>query len=78
MNLYNTQYSEQKIIDNINQLDLNMILCNQKLSAYFCANYILNKKYQCSSEEKDIDIHTVLQKQRHITYNEIINELHNK
>ena len=75
MELYSIQYTEQQIIDNIDKLDLIMILCNQKLTAYFCANYILNKKYQCSSEEKDIDIHTVIQKQTHITYNEIIYEL---
>ena len=75
MDLYSIQYTEQQIIDNIYKLDLIMILCNQKLTAYFCANYILNKKYQCTSEENDIDIHTVLQKQPHITHNEIIYEL---
>lgn len=73
LQLYQKQYSEEELINNIANLDLIMILNTQVLSASFCINYILNKTYQTTQEEKHIDIFLVLNKQEHLSLNDIIN-----
>ena len=55
--LYNNQYSEKELIENIDNLSVYTILTKQKnLSKEFINNYILNPKYHFSEKEKDITI----------------------
>jgi hypothetical protein len=74
-NLYKGNVSEQFLIDNIYQLSLKQILSTQKLTAHFCAQYILNDEYQTTTEERNITIDDVLLNQPHLSEQEIINAL---
>lgn len=67
LDLDNTQYDMQTLIDNIETISLLKIVRKQKLTLDFIKNYILNEKYQTSVEETYIDSHFVLQYQRHIS-----------
>ena len=69
---------ENTLVNNIKILPLKVILETQKLSANFCANYILNKNYQITQEEKNITIDDITQKQKHLKEIDIINALNNK
>lgn len=66
IDLYENQYTEEELTKHITTLNLRMVLCTQKLSANFCNNYILNKTYQISDEEKNIDISDILNNQTHL------------
>ena len=63
---------EKYLIENIKSLSLRTILNTQILTAHFCAQYILNDKYQTSVEERNITIDDVLIKQKHLSEQDII------
>jgi hypothetical protein len=67
LDLDNTQYAMQTLIDNIETISLLKIVRKQKLTLEFIKDYILNEKYQTTVEETYIDSHFVLQYQRHIS-----------
>ena len=61
--------------NNINHLDLISILNTQELTVDFCVDFILNERYQVSSEEKNIDLLIVLNKQPHLNSKELFKKL---
>lgn len=57
ISLYNNQYSEKELIDNIDSLFQYIIVRTQKnLSKEFINNYILNSKYNSCSKDEDITL----------------------
>ena len=57
ISLYNKQYSEKELIDNIDSLFQYIIVRTQKnLSKDFINNYILNSKYNSCSKDEDITL----------------------
>ena len=66
------KYSLRELEENINNLQIKIILNTQTLDADFCAKYILDEK-RCTCEEDLwlIDIGYVLEKQPHITREEL-------
>ena len=66
------KYSLRELEENINNLQIKIILNTQTLDADFCAKYILDEK-RCTCEEDVwlIDIGYVLEKQPHITREEL-------
>jgi hypothetical protein len=73
--LNNCKKDEKYLIENIKSLSLRTILDTQKLSAHFCAQYILNDIYQTTAEERNITIDDVLLKQEHLNEQDIIDAL---
>ena len=69
---YENFYSKKVLIKNINNISLDVILSTQKLDLDFIVNYILNEKFQISSNEKNIDILTVLEEQPHINREDLL------
>lgn len=70
--LYKKKYSMEILEYNINNLQIKIILHTQKLSADFCAKYVLDE-YYCTCDE-DIDLisfYYVLRHQPHITEEEL-------
>jgi len=58
--LYEKQYSEQELIDNIDSLYQYIIVRTQKnLSKNFINSYILNSKYNSCSKDEDITLETL-------------------
>ena len=79
-NLKKKSYTSQQLIENIDNLDLDIILENQKLEIkfiflFFIVEYLLNEKYQVTSTEKNIDFYSVIFFQPHIDKNELESEL---
>lgn len=74
-NLKKKSYTSQQLIENIDNLDLDIILENQKLEIKFIVEYLLNEKYQVTSTEKNIDFYSVIFFQPHIDKNELESEL---
>jgi hypothetical protein len=63
--LYNNQYSEKELIENIDHLFLLSIIETQKnLSKEFIDEYILNEKYQTENDD-DICLDELLKHQSH-------------
>lgn len=70
--LKNNQYSIGELVENIDNLDLRTILGTQKLTADFCAKYILTTNdYASCVEDTYLDINDVLAQQSHLTRAEI-------
>lgn len=69
--LRNKQYSIEILEKNIDNLTNKTLLYTQKLTADFCAEYILNEEYACCVEETYINFYDVLQAQKHITKTEL-------
>lgn len=68
----NNYYSVADLERNIDNLQIKIILHTQKLTAEFCAKYILNEEY--ASCEEDLDLITfgyVLRHQPHISSEEL-------
>lgn len=66
LDLNNNRYSEETLIKNIEILDLRNILSTQKLSLYFCKNFILNEKYHKCVEDTYLDMSDILKYQPHL------------
>lgn len=61
MDLYQNQYDEYVLINNIDNLSPHSILTTQKkLSNEFISNYILNPKYAIFREDNDITLQDIL------------------
>lgn len=66
------QYSMEVLENNINNLEIKTILHTQKLTADFCAKYILDEYYcTCMEDVYLIDYGYVLNHQPHITESEL-------
>lgn len=64
--LYDTQYSEEELINNIGSLYQYIIVRTQKnLSKNFINMYILNSKYNSCSKDEDITMETISSYQPH-------------
>lgn len=60
MSLYDKQYTEQELIDNIDSLfQYEIIRTQQNLSKKFIDNYILNPEYNSCSKDEDITMETL-------------------
>ena len=64
--LYKKKYDYETLKTNIYVVSLLDILKTQKLTSDFCVKYILNKNYQFSKEEEDINIQTIKKYQPHL------------
>ena len=69
--LMKNSYDMETLKNNIDHLDLISILNTQELTVDFCVDIILNEKYQVSSEEKNIDLLIVINKQPHLCLKEL-------
>lgn len=69
--LRNKQYSIDILEENICYLSIKTLLYTQKLTAEFCAKYILNEEYASCVEETYICFYDVLHAQKHITKDEL-------
>lgn len=72
VNLYNTQFSMEILINNIYLFNLVDILKTQELTEEFIVNYILNPNYQLKEEEKSITMLDVLKYQKKINVNKFM------
>lgn len=75
IDLYNNKYDRETLKNNIYALNLLDIVKTQTLDYTFVSRYILNKKYQFSNDEKNIDIHFVLEWQPHLLVDDLLKEL---
>ena len=64
--LYKKKYDYETLKTNIYVVSLLDILKSQKLTSDFCVKYILNKNFQFSKEEEDINIQTIKKYQPHL------------
>ena len=73
--LRKNKYDIDTLIHNINHLYIKTIVYTQILTAEFCVKYILDEKYMtCLEDTYLIDFNYVLQKQPHITKEELRKE----
>ena len=73
--LCKNKYDIYTLIHNINHLYIKTIVNTQILTAEFCVKYILDEKYMtCLEDTYLIDFNYVLQKQPHITKEELRKE----
>ena len=72
LDLKNVKYDYNVLKENIYALDFFEILDTQFLSTDFVVKYILNKKYQMTTEEEKINIEYVLNKQSHLKREDIL------
>lgn len=72
VDLLNTKYSINALINNIYLFNLVDILKTQDLTEEFVVNYILNPLYQLKEEEKNITILDVLKYQPQLNYNKLL------
>jgi len=72
INLYNTKFSIDALINNIYLFNLVDILKTQDLTEEFIVNYILNPIYQLTPEEKSITLLDVLKNQKKINENKLM------
>ena len=73
--LRKNKYDIDTLIHNINHLYIKTIVNTQILTAEFCVKYILDEKYMtCLEDTYLIDFNYVLQKQPHITKEELRKE----
>lgn len=75
IDLYNNKYDRETLKNNIYAVSLVDIIKTQILDYTFVSRYILNKKYQFSDEDKNIDIPFVLKWQPHMDKDELLDEL---
>ena len=71
--LYKNQYDYETLKTNIYVVSLIDILKTQKLTSDFCVKYILNKDFQFSKEEEEINIKTIKKYQPHLLNIDIVN-----
>lgn len=64
--LYKKKYDYETLKTNIYVVSLLDILKSQKLTSEFCVKYILNKDFQFSKEEQEINIQTIKKYQPHL------------
>lgn len=64
--LYKKKYDYETLKTNIYVVSLLDILKSQKLTSDFCVKYILNKDFQFSKEEEEINIETIKKYQPHL------------
>ena len=67
LDLFNNKYNYKTLKNHIYQVNLIDVLKTQTLTPEFCAKYILNKRYQMTSEEKILSMDDVLKYQSHIS-----------
>ena len=73
--LRKNKYAIDTLVCNINHLYIKTIVNTQILTAKFCVKYILDEKYMtCIEDTYLIDFNYVLQKQPHITKEELRKE----
>ena len=73
--LRKNKYDIDTLVCNINHLYIKTIVNTQILTAKFCVKYILDEKYMtCIEDTYLIDFNYVLQKQPHITKEELRKE----
>jgi hypothetical protein len=70
--LYKKKYDYETLKTNIYVVSLLDILKSQKLTSEFCVKYILNKEFQFSKEEEEINIQTIKKYQPHLLDIDII------
>lgn len=69
------KYDIQTLIDNIDDINMKECVNTQILTAEFCVKYVLNEEYMsCIEDTYCICIGYVLQRQPHLTREEIMNE----
>lgn len=73
--LYKNQYDYETLKANIYAVSLIDILKTQKLTADFCAKYILNKDFQFLEEDQLITLEMVKQYQSHLLNIDLVNAL---
>ena len=73
--LMKNSYDMETLKNNIDHLDLISILNTQELTVDFCVDIILNEKYQVSSEEKNIDLLIVINKQPHLCLKKLFKKI---
>ena len=71
--LYKKKYDYETLKSNIYVVSLLDILKSQKLTSDFCVKYILNKDFQFSKEEEEINIETIKKYQPHLSEIGILN-----
>ena len=71
--LYKKKYDYKTLQTNIYVISLLDILKTQKLTCEFCVKYILNKDFQLSKEEEEINIETIKKYQPHLSDIDILN-----
>jgi len=71
--LYKKKYDYKTLQTNIYVISLLDILKTQKLTCDFCVKYILNKDFQLSKEEEEINIETIKKYQPHLSEIGILN-----
>jgi len=71
--LYKNQYDYETLKTNIYVVSLLDILKTQKLTPEFCVKYILNRDFQLTIDEQEINIFTVKQYQPHILEIDLVN-----
>jgi hypothetical protein len=72
VDLLNTKYSINALINNIYLFNLLDILKTQDLTEEFVVNYILNPIYQLTEEEKKITLLDVLNYQPKLNHNKLL------
>ncbi len=75
INLHSQKYDRQTLKEYIYAVDFNELLSTQQIDITFAARYILNKKYQLSTNDKKITPEMVVQYQPHINLHELKNAL---
>jgi hypothetical protein len=75
IDIYKNQYSIEELKEILNgTISQTAILLNQKLTAEFCAKYILDEKYSLNDNDRYLDFNDVLTYQTHITEEELLEE----
>lgn len=69
--LKNNKYDMRTLEENIDNLELDVILSTQTLTIDFIVDFILDENNQKTTKEKDIDLHTILCDQPHISKEEL-------
>ena len=76
--LYKKIYDYETLKKNIYAVSLLDILKSQKLTSDFCVKYILNKDFQFSKEEEEINIKTIKKYQPHLLDIDMVIRCNNK
>jgi hypothetical protein len=75
LDLANKSYTTKVLTFHIYENSLVEVYKTQILPKEFIADYILNPGYQLTEEENRITIHNVLEYQRHLSFDDIIDAL---
>jgi len=76
IDLYKQKYDRQTLKNNIYAVRLLDILKTQTIDVTFAVRYILNNNYQIHKDDENINVHTVLKYQPHISENELMKALY--